>query len=139
LVFAPSSPILTNYFLPLSEALYISKESGLGVVFAFLASIMMFIQFSPVLSAGIIALIHQRAIKSKFKFFVFLTLIGLGLFSLVSILFTFSFSVYTMLGNSIDLSSIQSFFVIAPISAILAIIFQLKVVKHWKVYEEKNV
>ena len=99
MVFAPSSPILTNYFLPLSEALYISKESGLGVVFAFLASIMMFIQFSPVLSAGIIALIHQRAIKSKFKFFVFLTLIGLGLFSLVSILFTFSFSVYTLLNK----------------------------------------
>jgi len=110
-----------------------------GVVFAFLASIMMFVQFTPVLSAGIIVLIQRNNIKSNFKFFTFLTLIGLGLLSLLSNLFTFAFFMYGMFGDSMDPNSIQSFFIMAPISALLAIVFQFKIIKHWKIYEAKNV
>ncbi|QLE85745.1 hypothetical protein FLM48_12105 [Shewanella sp. Scap07] len=108
-------------------------------VFAIFTSIFIFVKFSPVLSAAVIVLIQWRAIKSSFLFFIFLTLVGLGLFSLVENLSFFALYVHAMLGGAVDLGSIERFFLGTPVSVTLSIILQIKLVKHWKVYEENNV
>ena len=112
----------------------------MGVVFGFLAAYMVFFQVAPILSSIAITFFKFNSLKSKFKFFVFMSFMGLGLTTVLSSFYGL-FATYYLVSNfeSIEPDSFSIALISGPINAILAFIFQVTLVKHWRKYEGQNV
>ena len=112
----------------------------MGVVFGFLAAYMVLFQLAPVLSSIAITFFKFKSIKYRFKFFVFMSLMGLGLTTILSFAYGFIATSFLIINvDSVMPDSLSIALFGGPANAVFALIFQIMLVKHWRKYESHNV